>query len=111
MNGFRQKYPPLFVLAWLALFSGLTGSGGALLFQPEASILKPLLLVSMGLVAFGAGEILNHPLEQIKTTTPPHTDYELQAYRRRNDCSLGNLLDIGALLLIFIGIARFMYPH
>lgn len=110
MNDIPRKYPPLFILAWLALLTGMAGAGSALLFQPPAPMLKPLLLMSLGFIAFGAGEILNHPIERIPAAEQTASGYGLRTHRPRNDCSLGNLLDIGALLLIFSGIARFFCP-
>ncbi|KJR97783.1 MAG: hypothetical protein VR65_22400 [Desulfobulbaceae bacterium BRH_c16a] len=111
MNTIARKYPPLFIIAFLALAIGLAGVIGVLLLQLPPSTFKPLLLVFSGCIAFGVGEILNHPIERIPEFGQAAGDNDENIYRRRNDCSLGNLLDIVALLLIFIGFARFLYPY
>lgn len=111
MNDIPRKYPPLFILACLVLGTGLAGAAGALLFHPPVSLLKPLLLMSAGCIVLGTGEMLNHPIERhlVAEATPDGTGVKI--CRSRNDCSLGNWLDIGGLLLIFVGIARFIYPQ
>lgn len=111
MNDIFRKYPPLFILAVLALITGLACAAGVLLFQPPAPMLKPLLLVSFGCIVFGTGEMLNHPIERIPAADRTTSGNGEKANRPRNACSLGNWLDIIALLLIFLGIARFLYPQ
>lgn len=111
MNDIPRKYPPLFILACLVLGTGLAGAAGTLLFQPPAPLLKPLLLISAGCILLGTGEVLNHPIERhlVAEATPGGAGERI--CRPRNDCSLGNWLDIGGLLLSFVGIARFIYPQ
>jgi hypothetical protein len=111
MNTIAGKFPPLFVIACLALATGLAGVIGSFVLQLPPSTFLPLLLVSSGCTAFGVGEIINHPIERIPEFGQAPGDNDEMIYRRRNDCSLGNLLDIVALLLIFIGIAKFLYPY
>lgn len=111
MNDIPRKYPPLFILACLVLGTGLAGAVGTLLYQPPVPFLKPFLLMSTGCILLGTGEMLNHPIERhfVAASTTDVTGERI--YRPRNDCSLGNWLDIGGLLLIFVGIARFIYPQ
>jgi hypothetical protein len=111
MNDIFRKYPPLFILACLLLGTGLVGAAGTLLIQPPAPILKPLLLLSVGCTLLGTGEILNHPIERHLVAEAAIGCTGERICRPRNDCSLGNWLDIGGLLLIFVGIARCIYPQ
>lgn len=106
----NYRLPPLYLAAWAMGALGIVGLGGVLILHPPAQIYTGLLYLFFACVAFGAGEILNHPKPAQLTTneiTPP-TDAQLT--RRRNPCSLGNLFDIGGLLLFFVGLSALLFP-
>lgn len=107
--GYRS--PPLYLAAWTMGALGIVGIGAVWLLHPPAQIYTGLIYLFFACIAFGAGEILNHPkppLVTTETTTPP-ADREL--CRRRNPCSLGNLFDIGGLLLFFVGLSALLFPQ
>lgn len=102
------RLPPLYFAAWAIVALGILGLGTVLLLHPSEQIHTGLLYIFSACIAFGTGEILNHPKPArltIDKRTPPS---ELQPSRRRNPCSLGNLFDIGALLLFFIGLSTLL---
>ncbi|GAB6191251.1 hypothetical protein JCM39068_10000 [Desulfocastanea catecholica] len=105
------RLPPLYLAAWAIGALGIVGLAGVWLLHPPAHLYTGLVYLSFACIAFGAGEILNHPKPpQLPTeaTTPP-ADREL--CRRRNPCSLGNLFDIGGLLLFFVGLSALLFPR
>ena len=107
----NYRLPPLYLAAWAMGALGIVGLGGVWLLHPPAHLHKGLLYLFFACVAFAAGEILNHPKPAQLTTkeiTPP-PDAELT--RRRNPCSLGNLFDIGGVLLFFVGLSALLFPR
>ncbi len=103
------RLPPLFITAWVLVGTGISGLLCLLLLRPPSNIFNGLLYILLGLVLFGTGEIINHP----KTLMPArHPDgHRLKSRRMRNSCSLGNLCDIGALLLFFAGFSPLLFPR
>lgn len=95
MKGAGLKTPLAFNFALLHLAAGCVGLISALLFDWSA---KGVSQVSIGLILLGAGEYINNP----RVSAPPPTAGDKSA-RRRNVCALGNLLDIGGVLMIAVG--------
>ncbi len=106
----RNHFPPLFIIACALFGIGVVGLGSTLVLQPDSHILEGFLYIFIGCLAFGAGEILNHPKPRLLTIKDEHL-YSAHFYRKRNPCSLGNLCDIGALILFFIGLSALVYPQ
>jgi hypothetical protein len=107
MAGATNRLPPLYIAACTILGLGIAGLGSIFILELPSHFAKGLLYISVGCIAFGIGENLNHP----KTTTPISSPDIKQSYRIRNVCSLGNLIDIGALLLFFVGLSALLFPQ
>ena len=107
MTHASNRFPSLYIAACILLGIGVAGFGGIFTFELPSHISEGLRYIFVGFTAFGIGEILNHP----KTTTPSANPGLQQIYRRRNACSLGNLFDIGALLLLFVGLSALLFPQ
>jgi hypothetical protein len=103
------RFPPLYITAWVLLGIGISGLLCLLILRPPPHIFSGLLYIFLGCIAFGIGEILNHPKTSLPTTYPD--DHPQKFDRRRNSCSLGNLSDIGAVLLFFIGLSALLFPQ
>ena len=110
MEKTSKPYPPFFIIACFFLAAGMVSLGLSFILRLEPDTFKGLLYISLALLAFGTGEIINHPKQRLMVPDPGNDAPALQIYRRRNVCSLGNLFDIAALLLFFIGLAAFFYP-
>jgi len=106
-----DRFPPLYLAACALLGVGIIGLAGVFWLRPPAHIFKGLLYISLGCLAFGTGEILNHPKSVLPETIQELKSDSPQIHRKRNVCSLGNLCDIGALLLLFIGLSTLIYSH
>ncbi len=104
------RFPPLFIIACTIFGAGVTGLGCILEVQPTSRIFEGFLYIFIGCIAFGTGEILNHPKTVLLAPKDDRVD-SAHFYRKRNPCSLGNLCDIGALLLLFTGLSVLLYPH
>jgi hypothetical protein len=103
------RFPPLYITAWVLLGIGISGLLSLLILRPPPHIFSGLLYILMGLALFGIGEIINHP----KTSMPAKyfDDRPKKSNRQRNSCSLGNLCDIGAVLLFFAGLSTLLFPQ
>ncbi len=111
MAGKRTRFPPLYVIAWVIFSLGFLGLCSIFMLQLPPHVFRGLRYISIGFIAFGIGENLNHPkLPRLKLDEGDHP-VTTQFYRKRNDCSLGNLIDIGALLLFFVGLSALLYPR
>lgn len=102
--------PPLYLAAWAIGALGIVGLGAVWLLHPPARLYDGLLYLFFACIAFGAGEILNHPKRPLLTTDANALPADAEISRRRNPCSLGNLFDIGGLLLFFVGISALLFP-
>lgn len=109
MAGASNRYPPLYIAACIILGIGIAGLGSIFFLQLPSSIFKGLLTICLGLITFGIGENLNHPKTKPATLNPDNNTPQYQ--RKRNVCSLGNLCDIGGLLLFFIGLSALLFPR
>lgn len=109
MAGPNNRFPPLYIAACILLGVGVAGLGCVFVLQLPSHISQGLLYIFVGFIAFGIGEHLNHP----NTTSPVtrrNSRQSQQCYRKRNVCSLGNLIDIGGLLLFFVGLSALFFP-
>jgi len=106
MAGASNRFPPLYIAACIIFCVGLVGLGCIFVLQLPSYIFKGLLYIFIGFISFGIGENLNHS----KIPSPAESPDIQQFYRKRNVCSLGNLLDIGALLLFFVGLSDLLFP-
>jgi len=104
----RMRFPPLYLAACISLFLGIAGLATLLILNHPTFIEKGLIYTFLGFICFGTGEILNHP-KDIYLSSGKEYKAEAQTQRRRNVCSLGNLFDIGALLLFFIGLSNLLF--
>lgn len=104
-----NRQPPLFIIACILFAAGVICLGLSFTLQLDPNIFKGLLYISCALVVFGIGEIINHPKQRFIAPATKKDDSTPRMYRKRNVCSLGNLCDIGALLLFFIGLAALFY--
>lgn len=105
-----SRLPPLFITACAFICAGIVCLLGILAWKPPAHIFKGLLYISSAFMIFGIGEILNHPKERLSAPKQENTAYTKAFQRKRNVCSLGNLCDICALLLFFMGISAMFFP-
>jgi hypothetical protein len=99
MAGASNRFPPLYVAACIIFSVGVAGLGCIFVLQLPPYIFEGLLYIFLGLIAFGIGENINHPKALLITTSENSNPDSRQFHRKRNACSLGNLIDIGALLL------------
>ena len=61
-----------------------------------------------GILLIGIGEWINHPLQKSFIVEDENiTDIKKFKHRKRNPSSLGNLLEIAGLILVFTGLADF----
>ncbi len=109
MAGATRRLPPLFIAACFLIGVGMVWLAGTLVLQPPPYLFKSFLYIALALVTFGTGEVLNHPKERL--VAPDRDTGSQEFYRRRNACSLGNLSDICALLLLFMGLAALLYSR
>ena len=111
MAGKRLRFPPLYIAAWLIFSVGFLGLCSIYVLQLPPHVSRGLLYISLGCIAFGIGENLNHPRTPRLKLDEHNHPVATHFYRKRNDCSLGNLIDIGALLLFFVGLSALLYPR
>lgn len=107
----EHRLPFLYTASYFILSIGVVGLVCIFLVVPS-DIFKGLLYIFLGFIAFGAGEILNHPRTQLLTTGKDNDTSSTISrlfHRKRNPCSLGNLCDIGAILLFFIGLSALLF--
>lgn len=110
MEAAPKRHPPLFIISCIFFAAGVVCFGLCFVLQLEPNIFKGLLYISLAFLAFGTGEIINHPKQRLIGPATGKNPAARQMYRKRNVCSLGNLCDIGALLLFFAGLAAIFYP-
>lgn len=106
MAGSSRRFPPLYIGANIIFTIGIAGLGCIFVLQLPSHIVNGLLYIFVGFILFGIGENLNHS----KTPSTTASQDSQQFCRRRNVCSLGNLLDIGAFLLFFVGLSALLFP-
>lgn len=109
MTSAASRLPPLFITACIFIGVGTVCLFGTIVLEPPSQILKGLLYLSSAFIIFGLGEVLNHPKERLNTQTLENSTHTTYFQRRRNVCSLGNLCDICALLLFFMGISTMLF--
>ncbi|MBM9603427.1 hypothetical protein [Desulfopila inferna] len=95
-------------------FIFLLTAGLALLFYTffnaqDEKIFSGLRQIALGITLIGIGEWINHPLQK-SVTYKERKDFIFQKirHRKRNPSVLGNLFEIGGLLLIFTGLADYV---
>ncbi|MGB3210279.1 MAG: hypothetical protein WBB19_06195 [Desulforhopalus sp.] len=110
MAGQSIRFPFLYLAAYFFFGIGVAGFICILILQPPSEILKGFLYIFLGLILFGTGEIINHPKTPIITPSQQYASATRHFHYKRNACSLGNLFDIGALLLFFIGLSALLFP-
>jgi len=111
MNGSSKIFPPLYITACIIFGIGIIGVGCIFILQLPSHIFKGMLYICLGLIAFGIGENVNHPKTLILTPGAINKHESPRYHRTRNACSFGNLIDIGALLLIFTGLSVIIFPQ
>jgi hypothetical protein len=105
------RLPPLYLAAWTIGTLGIVGLGGVWVLHPPVHMYSGLFYLAFACIAFGAGEILNHPQTPQLSTDASASPAGAKLCRRRNPCSLGNLFDIGGLLLFFVGLSSLLFPR
>ena len=111
MNAASKDLPALFIAACIIFSGGVVCLSLALILPLAGHVFRGFVYISLALIAFGTGEIINHPRERLPLPGQAATSAPPRLYRRRNVCSLGNLCDIFSLLLLFAGIAALIYPR
>jgi len=106
-----SRLQPLLLAAYAVIGSAIVISVLTFFLSPAPHIFKALYLFSASLFSLGAGELFNHPKQKIITSETVKTGQKAKYHRKRNSCGLGNLLDICGLLLLFIALASFLFPH
>jgi len=101
----------LLISAYTTLVSAIIIVFLALFFFLPGHLFKPLLLLSASLFSLSAGEFLNHPKQRVITQETVKANQEAQYHRKRSPCALGNLFDICGLLLLFVALSAFFFPH
>ncbi len=106
MTDASKRFPSLYIAACILLGIGVFGFCGIFALELPSQVSEGLRYIFFGFILFGIGENLNHP----QASPPSASSGSQQFYRRRNVCSLGNLFDIGALLLFFVGLSDLLFP-
>ncbi len=88
--------------------AGTVGIAASLLLHAILP-LKGMLLLSSAFIVFGTGEVINHPAGRFFIPRTKESPGYYIYQRRRNSCSLGNLLDIGGLLLFFLALSALLF--
>ncbi|MFT5700966.1 MAG: hypothetical protein ACI8ZB_003852 [Desulforhopalus sp.] len=101
MNSTSPRTPLAYKLALINLAAGSVGFFLSLLSD---SVSTGAGQVSIGLFLLGAGEYINNPPIQATPQTA-----KLLTKRRRNVSELGNLLDIGGVLMIAVGLRSLFF--
>ena len=106
----KQNNSPQYLL-WGAVVAIVLAPLPALFSQiiaPSATTRTGLFCLTFALLAFGIGETLNHPAHSgnryIQDSEPNRFIRFTQ--RKRLPCTLGNLLFVFSLLLLFIGLGK-----
>ena len=109
MSAKHTRFPPLFIVACIAVALGVVSIIGINMFSMANHIFRGVLLLSTGLTLFGVGEILNHPKETIFPIRQDAGPGIVKYYRRRNSCGLGTLCDIASLLFLFMALSALFF--
>jgi len=107
----HSRIQPLFIAAYGAFVSAIAIIIGAFIFTLPEHFSKALLILSASFAAFGTGEFLNHPKQKLITPETVQSSQKPKYHHNRNPCGLGNLLDISGLILLFIALSAFFFPH
>ena len=109
----KSTTPPVYILAWLILISGVILLLVTAIANPATALFQPLAYLALFLISLGTGELFNHPQEEVRELENNYALYKVQVKktRRRNPCSLGNIFDIVAILFFFIAAAKFFFGH
>jgi len=101
----------LLLAAYIAIASGTIIFIAAFVIALPEHLFKGTLILSASFTTFGTGEYLNHPKQKLITQETVKTNKKPKYHRNRNPCSLGNLFDIGGLLLLFIAFSSFFFSY
>lgn len=90
----------------------ITG-GGLLIFSffsaEQDNYFGSFRRIAAGLLLVGIGEWINHPKQKsVQYRDKTNFIFQHVLHRKRNPSSLGNLMEISGLLLIFAGAAGYM---
>ena len=105
----HTRFPPLFIVACIAVAVAVVSIIGINMFSVANHIVRGVLLLSAGLTLFGIGEILNHPKETIFPIRQDAGPGIVKYYRRRSSCGLGTLCDIASLLFFFMALSSLFF--
>ncbi len=106
----QTRIQPLLIAAYGVFASGIILFIVLFVFSLPGYLFKTILILSISFAAFGTGELLNHPKQKLITRETVQTN-QTTYHHNRNPCILGNLFDIIALLLLFIALSAFFFPH
>lgn len=92
----------------LLLIAGTLMLVYSFVFGESDRLLGGLREIGLGTLLIGIGEWVNHPLQK-SLVCENRREFIFQniRHRQRNPSSLGNLLEIAGLILIFTGLADF----
>jgi len=107
----HSQFQPLLIAAYAAFASGITIFIAAFMLTLPEHVFKAVLILSASLAVFATGEFLNHPKQKLITPETVRTNQKPKYHHNRNPCSLGNLFDIGGLILLFVALSAFLFPH
>lgn len=97
---------PTSPLAFKVALINLTLGGGAFISSVLlTSLTSGFSQLASGVFLLGLGEYLNNPVYISPSTNPEDVKKVSFWQRRRSVCALGNLLDIGGVIMIAIGAA------
>ncbi len=76
--------------------------------ENQRDFFSGLQQIALGIFTIGVGEWINHPLQKsLAYRDKKDMIFQKIRHRKRNPSSLGNLLEICGLILIFTGLAGF----
>lgn len=110
-----EKKEPNYLI-FLLLLMGITGIAAIFIsmvpMELGSSSVKGIRSTGFSLLFIAIGEWLNHPLQKsIRSFDENSETAETLIHRKRNPCSLGNVFDVFGLILIFIALSLFLFPH
>jgi len=92
----------------LLLVTGILMLVYSFLFGESDGLLGGLREIGLGTLVIGVGEWINHPLQKaLVCKSRREFIFQNIRHRQRNPSTLGNLLEIAGLILIFTGLADF----
>jgi hypothetical protein len=104
-----RRVPHLLKIAILTLVMAPCMPIAGLLLPADSDFRTPFMYLGFGLLLFGSGEILNHPVQTgCNFTENEKSQLRRFKHRQRNPTGLGNLFDISGLLLFFTGLTEFI---